>query len=87
MDDDVAIGAMRALQAHGYRIPDDVSISGFDNTRLASYVTPALTSINVPLDYYSHIAVQLMLDLLAHGEQRPLRVEIGASLVRRASTR
>lgn len=87
MDDDVAIGAMRALQAHGYRIPDDVSIIGFDNTRLASYVTPALTSINVPLDYYSHIAVQLMLDLLAHGEQRPLRVEIGASLIRRASTR
>ncbi len=86
VNDNVAIGAMRALQAHGYRIPDDVSIVGFDNTQLASFITPALTSMNVPLDYYSRLAVRLMLDLLAGAEQHPVRIEVGASLIRRAST-
>lgn len=87
VNDHVAIGAMRALQAHGYRIPEDVSIVGFDNTELASYISPALTSLNVPLDYYSHLAVRLLLDLMDGAEQHPIRVEVTPTLVRRASTR
>ncbi len=85
-NDHIAIGAMRALQAHGYRIPEDVSIVGFDNTQLASYITPSLTSVNVPLEYYAHIAVRLLLDMLENGNHQPLRIEVSTSLVRRAST-
>lgn len=87
VNDHVAIGAMRALQAHGYRIPEDVSVVGFDNTELASYVSPALTSLNVPLDYYSHLAVRLLLDLMDGAERHPIRIEVTPTLVRRASTR
>lgn len=86
-NDQIAIGAMRALQAHGYRIPEDVSIVGFDNTELASYISPALTSLNVPLDYYSHLAVRLLLDLMDGAERYPIRIEVTPTLVRRASTR
>ena len=84
-NDHIAIGAMRALQAHGYRIPEDVSIVGFDNTQLASYVTPSLTSVRVPLDYYAHIAAKLLLEALEN-DVSPLRIEVGTTLVRRAST-
>lgn len=43
--DVIAIGAMRALQAHGLNVPQDVSVVGFDDVQLAAYVTPALTTM------------------------------------------
>lgn len=44
--DMMAIGAMRVLRARGLRIPQDVAVIGYDNLNLASYVSPALTTIN-----------------------------------------
>jgi LacI family transcriptional regulator len=44
-NDLTAIGAMRAIRADGRRVPDDVSVVGFDDVRLAAYVDPALTTI------------------------------------------
>jgi len=41
----IAIGAMRALAEHGIRVPDDVSVVGFDDMPLAAYVSPALTTV------------------------------------------
>ena len=41
----IAIGAMRALQESGKRVPDDVSVVGFDDMPLAAYVTPGLTTV------------------------------------------
>ena len=47
--DPIAIGAMRALQENGYKIPEDVSIIGFDNTELSGYTNPPLTTMNAPV--------------------------------------
>ncbi|MDQ7843812.1 MAG: LacI family DNA-binding transcriptional regulator [Armatimonadota bacterium] len=47
-NDQVAIGAIRALHEVGLRVPDDVSVVGFDDTPLASYTIPALTTVAVP---------------------------------------
>jgi len=47
-NDQMAIGAMKALKEHGKRIPEDVKIVGFDNTFASSIVSPSLTTINVP---------------------------------------
>jgi LacI family transcriptional regulator len=47
MNDIIAYGCMRALRDHGYRIPDDVSIIGFDNLPASSLSDPPLTSIKV----------------------------------------
>jgi DNA-binding LacI/PurR family transcriptional regulator len=41
----IAIGAMRALQDSGRRVPEDVSVVGFDDMPLAAYVSPALTTV------------------------------------------
>lgn len=48
-NDDMAVGAMTAVMAAGLRIPQDISIAGFDDTRLASVVWPALTTIRQPV--------------------------------------
>jgi LacI family transcriptional regulator len=47
MNDIIAYGCMRALRDHGYRVPDDVSIIGFDNLPASNLSEPPLTSIKV----------------------------------------
>lgn len=49
-NDDMALGAMKALTELGYTIPKDVSIAGFDNIKMGEFVTPSLTSVSVPLE-------------------------------------
>lgn len=48
-NDDMAGGAMKALREAGLRVPEDVSISGFDNSPFSQYIYPALTTVNVPI--------------------------------------
>ena len=48
-NDDMAVGAMTAIMAAGLSIPKDISVAGFDDTRLASAVWPALTTIRQPV--------------------------------------
>lgn len=49
-NDDMALGAMKALLELGYSIPQDVSIAGFDNIKMGEFATPSLTSVSVPLE-------------------------------------
>ena len=49
-NDNTAIGAMRAFQERGYRIPQDISIIGVDDIETDQYLTPMLTSIHIPLE-------------------------------------
>lgn len=48
VNDLMAVGALRELHAHGISVPGDVSVTGFDNVALAEFVTPALTTADVP---------------------------------------
>lgn len=59
-NDAVAVGAMQALSEAGIRVPEDVSIIGFDGTELCDYVTPQLTSIQLPLEEIGIKAMQLI---------------------------
>ena len=49
--DALAIGAMRAIQGHGLRIPEDISVIGFNDVSVAKYVTPALTTVKVYTEF------------------------------------
>ncbi|MZI92982.1 substrate-binding domain-containing protein [Vibrio sp. CAIM 722] len=49
-NDEMAFGAMKALNELGFRIPQDISIAGFDNIAMSNYVTPALTTVGIPFD-------------------------------------
>ena len=83
-NDMVAIGALIACQERGIAVPQELSVVGFDNIRMASYVTPPLTTIHQPKVELGHLATEVMLDLL---QNRPGKNHIlQPALVTRAST-
>jgi DNA-binding LacI/PurR family transcriptional regulator len=63
--DDSAIGVMSALRENGYRIPEDVSVIGFDDLRLSAFLTPPLTTVKAPTELVGRMAAQQLFDLIA----------------------
>jgi len=87
-NDLTAIGAMDALHGRGLRIPEDVSVVGFDDVRLASYVSPALTTVHQPAAQIGERAATVLIDVIA-GRRRAERVGhilLPPTLVERASS-
>jgi DNA-binding LacI/PurR family transcriptional regulator len=81
-----ALGAMHAIAEGGRRVPDDVSVVGFDDIRLARHTTPPLTTIHQPAFEIAQRATQLLLDL-AGGRDVPRRLHLlEPELVLRGST-
>jgi signal transduction histidine kinase/DNA-binding LacI/PurR family transcriptional regulator/AraC-like DNA-binding protein len=64
-NDNMAIGAMQALQAHGMRIPDDVIVAGFDDIEETRAITPSLTTVRTPWHLLGSRSVDLVLSQLA----------------------
>jgi Transcriptional regulators len=60
--DTMAFGAMKAISDHGLKVPDDISIVGFDNVRESSYLNVPLTSVAPPVIEMSEIAVNTLMD-------------------------
>jgi DNA-binding LacI/PurR family transcriptional regulator len=85
-NDDTAIGVMQALQEAGIRVPDDVSIVGFDSTEISEYCTPHLTSVKVPLQEVGAQSMRLLLQLMENQPHQPIAYELPTNLVVRAST-
>ncbi|MFA0230921.1 substrate-binding domain-containing protein, partial [Vibrio sp. 10N.261.45.A7] len=56
-NDDMAIGAIKALTELGYSLPQDISIVGFDNSKVGDFLTPSLTSVSVPLEQMTQKAI------------------------------
>jgi LacI family transcriptional regulator len=89
-NDIVAFVTLRILQEHGYRIPDDIAVAGFDNTFLAREAKPLLTSVVQPLDEIASLAVDTLLERISGrtpAEQPPSAIELEPTLVVRESTR
>ena len=80
----MAVGALRELRAQGRRVPEDVSVTGFDNVTLAQFCSPALTSVHIPRDQIG----QTICDCLLPREHAPTDREflIDPELVLRDST-
>jgi DNA-binding LacI/PurR family transcriptional regulator len=66
-NDDMAIGLIRALVEAGRRVPDDVSVVGFDDIPVSAYVTPPLTTVRQPFDAVATEG----LALLVHAIEKP----------------
>ena len=65
-NDAQAIGAIDESHRLGIRIPEDLSVTGFDDIELASLVYPPLTTIRVPINEIGTLAAQMMIDLIQH---------------------
>ncbi|MBA3245214.1 MAG: LacI family DNA-binding transcriptional regulator [Actinobacteria bacterium] len=81
-----ALGVMHAIAESGRRVPEDISVVGFDDLRLAAHTTPPLTTIHQPAFEIAQRATQLLLDLAA-GREVPQRLHLlEPELVVRGST-
>ncbi|WP_217897276.1 LacI family DNA-binding transcriptional regulator [Geodermatophilus saharensis] len=84
LNDLMAVGALSALQSDlGRRVPEDVSVVGFDDLWLAADLQPALTTVRLPLEQMGARAMELV---LTEAGDAPRRVPVGAELILRAST-
>jgi LacI family transcriptional regulator len=80
-----AMGAMRAFRDAGLRVPEDISVVGFDDVPGAAYHTPSLTTIRQPLRQMGTIAAQILLKRIAGGADGE-DVQVEPELIVREST-
>lgn len=86
-NDDMAIAAMRAAQALGKQVPQDISVIGFDDIELAHLTIPALTTMQVDMISLGRTAVQTLINRVRTPEMPRVTVALRARLVERQSTR
>ncbi len=83
--DSVAIAAMRRFRESKIKIPKDVSIVGMDNIESSGYVTPMLTTVEMPAVEMGTMAVNILLDRIHKGHKLPVKVILPSKLVERES--
>jgi DNA-binding LacI/PurR family transcriptional regulator len=84
-NDQLALGVMKALREAKIRVPEDVSIVGFDNVPEAAYFSPSLTTISQKFDQLGNLAINLMLSQLKEPGKRQTLM-ISPELISREST-
>ena len=85
-NDVMAMGVMDAVRSRGLRVPDDISVVGFDNIPQSAMVFPPLTTVQQPLEQMGRVAAQMLLGILNGVEQVTNRIELPTELIVRSST-
>lgn len=79
-NDEMAFGAIDAIHSRGLRVPDDISVAGFDDIAASSFIHPPLTTVRQPLAELSACAVQTLMNLIegqtVHGHKATVPVEL-----------
>ncbi len=86
VNDAIAVGAMRALRRHGVRVPQDVAVTGFDDTDESEFTVPSLSSVSPRQEDMVAHAVGMLLERIAGVDVPAREVHTGAHLVVRASS-
>ncbi|NEW05400.1 LacI family transcriptional regulator [Paenibacillus sp. SYP-B3998] len=86
-NDEMALGAMKAISEAGMLVPRDVSIIGFDNTVYAAYVTPALTTVHRPIEQISKEGATRLISNIENKQHETEQVLLKTELVVRESVR
>lgn len=84
-NDQMAIGALHALERRGVRVPDDIAVTGFDGIPLSRIVRPSLTTVRQPMRRLGEEAVELLIHRLADPSRAPVSLMLPVSVARRAS--
>jgi LacI family transcriptional regulator len=85
-NDSIAFGALRAARDRGLRVPEDLSVVGFDDIEPSTLVTPALTTVHQPLGEIGRTAVNVLVRLLDRRASDTPHIELATRLVVREST-
>jgi LacI family transcriptional regulator len=85
-NDPIAIGSINALASAGLRVPQDVSVVGFDGTSLSDFCTPRLTTVKVPLQEIGARAIKVLLEQIHGGVKEPEKIVMPVRLKSGQST-
>lgn len=85
--DIIAIGAMKKALEMGLKVPDDISLMGFDNLNLSEYTSPALTTVGQEIEMKGKLAVEIIMDDINNRIQEPRCVELPLRIIERQSTK
>ncbi len=84
-NDMTALGAMRSIRMHKLRVPEDISVAGFDDLFVARYTDPPLTTVRQPMRRMGQLAMDNLIKLMT-GQETVVRIKIKAELIVREST-
>lgn len=85
LNDIIALGAIKAIKEQGIKIPEDISIIGFDDIPFSALSNPNMTTIKVYTTEMGRLAVKRLIDKTNEEEEVPLKIEIDTKLIERDS--
>jgi len=86
VNDITAVGALRELRERGIRVPEDISVTGFDNVKLSEFCYPALTTVHIPREQIGHIIYGSLLANPSKPMEEEAEIVIDPEFVLRDST-
>jgi LacI family transcriptional regulator len=85
-NDNIAVGAYRAIHELGLAIPEDVAVASFNDISVAQFLNPPLTTVHLPSEEIGETAIELLLERMT-GREIAKRITLASTIVWRASTR
>ena len=86
INDEAAIGALNALRTHGVKVPEDMSVVGFDDIVWAAHTHPPLTTLRIPRREMGRLAAQTLLNQVESARSTPVRLVLQTDLIVRKSS-
>jgi len=86
VNDLTAVGVLKGLTSAGCRVPEDISVTGFDRTRLAEYSNPSITTVDIHRDLPGQMAADVLHELCSSADPHGKEHEIPAELIVRHSS-
>ncbi len=83
--DEMAMGALCAIDEQGLRVPEDISVIGYDNVRHSRFFSPALTTVHQPKEVLGESAIAMLLDRILTKRENAQTIEVTPSLIERRS--
>ncbi len=87
ISDMLASAAIHAAIKRGHRVPEDISVVGFDNITLSEMMNPSITTIRQPVAQLGALAAEMIIRLIENGEEPVKSIHLGTELIVRDSTR
>lgn len=84
--DPIALGVLRALEEHGIKVPQDMSVTGFNDINASAYSNPPLTSVHAPSETMGEYAGEFLHQQAGKLKRLPVKIVLPCTLIKRAST-
>jgi LacI family transcriptional regulator len=84
-NDKLALGLLKGASTRGVRVPEDLSVVGFDDIPMAAYAIPSLTTVRQPIEQMAKLAVETVLDLIGTSGADARRRIVQPELIQRDS--